>query len=392
MYYIAVYGWSQYTTPAGLPQDDLLYDSHANHPDSPDYDENSSVWTGQPFTYNGGGSTLLPIDDDDGDFEDAYVETGGAQTLGQDVVINGVTYPAGSVVQNEFSMIDASGNEVWVVRIGDQNVGFAYPAGQDPSPGDTFTGEEGRDGAADDSSDGSASTVAYSGVICFSAETPILTPDGPRRAAALRPGDLVMTADLGPKTVVWAGYRTYRDTRLTLARRPVLVGAGAGDLGGLARLARDRWPLADLVVSPHHRLLLDGRAVAQISGHQSVLAPAKGLLALPGVRRMMGLRAVTYVHILLETHGILFSAGRAAESLYPGPQAISGLSPGARATVGRLLGSEGADRHPGFAPARPCLTVTQTRALVERAMDLRGGLRGACPGARERRAIAARPA
>lgn len=122
---IAIYDWSLYTLPAAIPAANIQTDSHPNNPGNPGYNAANPGWLGETFTFNGGAGTVLEINDDDGIFADAYVETGGSQTLDQDVTINGTTYPAGSVVQNEFSMLDASGNQVWVVRIGGDNVGFA---------------------------------------------------------------------------------------------------------------------------------------------------------------------------------------------------------------------------------------------------------------------------
>jgi len=121
-YYITIYDWSLYTLLPAIPMADIEGDTHSNDPASPDYSPTAPSWIGETFTYNGGSSTLLEINDDDLDFEDGYVETGGTQTLAQDVTINGTTYLAGSVVENEFSMLDASGNEVWIVRIDGINV------------------------------------------------------------------------------------------------------------------------------------------------------------------------------------------------------------------------------------------------------------------------------
>jgi len=148
-YFVAIYDWSLYTLPSAIPMSDIEGDTFGNSTPS---------WLGETFTYNGGSSTLLEINDDDSDFDDGYVDTGAAQTLAQDVTINGTTYLAGSVVENEFSMLDASGNEIWVVRIDGVNVGFTYPAGEDPTPGQTFTGTVARDGDPLDSDDGVSSS------------------------------------------------------------------------------------------------------------------------------------------------------------------------------------------------------------------------------------------
>ncbi|WP_417522778.1 Hint domain-containing protein [Marinovum sp.] len=160
-YQLTVYGWSLFTLPGGIPMSDIEGDSHANDPNSPDYTSTAPTWIGETFTFNGGPGVDLVVNDDDAYFEDAYVETGGAQTLAQAVTINGVTYAAGSTIQNEFSMVDGAGNEVWILRINDTNVGFVYAANNQPAAGESFTGTAGRDGDPADSGDGVASAEPY---------------------------------------------------------------------------------------------------------------------------------------------------------------------------------------------------------------------------------------
>ncbi|MHA6327075.1 Hint domain-containing protein [Roseivivax sp. CAU 1753] len=160
-YQLTVYDWSLFTIPSGIPMADIQGDTHANDPNSPDYASSAPSWIGETFTYNGGSGIEIIVSDDDDDFEDAYVETGGAQTLAQPVTINGTTYPAGSTIENEFSMLDDLGNEVWVLRINGTNVGFIYAANDQPTAGESFTASTGRDGAPEDSGDGAASSEPY---------------------------------------------------------------------------------------------------------------------------------------------------------------------------------------------------------------------------------------
>lgn len=160
-YQLKVFGWSLFTLPAGIPNADLVGDSHANDPASTDYTPSATSWIGETFTFDGGAGTAILVNDDDGNFEDEYVETGGVQTLAQDVVINGTPYAAGATLENEFGLVDAAGNEVWVLRINGSNVGFVYPASSQPTAGDSFTAATGRDGNAADSGDGVTSTEAY---------------------------------------------------------------------------------------------------------------------------------------------------------------------------------------------------------------------------------------
>ncbi|WP_245964071.1 Hint domain-containing protein [Roseovarius spongiae] len=192
MPFLGIFSWSQYTTPAGIPSGDLTSDTTPNDPASPGYSSSSPSWIGETFTFNGGAPTQIDINDDDGNFEDGYVETGGAQTLAQAVTIDGTLYPAGSVVENEFSLIDAGGQEIYVVRINGENVGFTYATGEGPTAGETFTAQQGLDGSGADNADGvSSSSEPYSDVICFAEGTLIETTLGAQAVERLQTGDIM---------------------------------------------------------------------------------------------------------------------------------------------------------------------------------------------------------
>jgi len=163
-YYLKLFDWALYTLPSSIPMSDIEGNTQPNDPAHPDYSSGAPTWIGEDFTFNGGVGYQILVDDDDGNFEDGYVETGGIQTLAQDVTINGTLYTAGSQVENEFSLIDGLGNEVWVLRIAGKNVGFVYQSGEEPTAGETFTPTGGRDGDPADSADGVASAEPYTTV------------------------------------------------------------------------------------------------------------------------------------------------------------------------------------------------------------------------------------
>lgn len=367
---LAIHDWSQFTVPPGIPPGDLTGDTHANDPAAPDYDSGVPTWIGETFTFNGGAPTQIDIVDDDAQFEDAYVETGGAQVLAQDVTINGTLYSAGSVVENEFSLIDSGGVTVYVVRINNENVGFAYSTGNAPNPGDDFTATRSRDGDPADNAPGEpSSTVSYSGVICFAAGTQIAVPGGWRRVESVRQGDLVLTRDHGACPVVWRG-TTALVAQAGLPARQVPVRLGRHSLG------HDR-PARPLIVSQQHKVLVQGSGVAALFGAAEVLAPAKGLLGLPRLRLMRGKRRIVYHHLMLAQHGLLNADGLWAESYFPGPCAMAGLSRAQRGEVARACGGlcGGAARY--GQPTLPCLTVGQARHLVH---HLRGMAPASPPG------------
>ncbi|GAA0303764.1 Hint domain-containing protein [Rhodovulum strictum] len=348
---IQIYDWSQVAVPASLSGQHLLYATHANVPGTPHYNPFAPGWTGKTYSYTGGSPTKVFIDDDDAYFEDGYVETGAPATLRHDVTLNGKTFAAGSIIENEFALTDAGGVRVWVVRINGENVGFAPQAAYPVIPaGSTFTPTKGSDGLAADSSDGQASAVLYSGVVCFDEAVQIATPGGPRLAGALRPGDMVLTADHGARPVLWAGRTDRVLSGPDDPARPIRIAAGA--LGG-------GLPARNLVLSPQHRVLLAGPEVARRCGMPEILVPARALLALEGVRVMRGKRAIGYVHLLLARHEILTAEGLAVESFYPGRMALRLLPPAQRAALARHLPAD------GYGPfARPVLTCRRGQALA----------------------------
>lgn len=357
---LGLYSWSQYTLPSGLPTGDLTGDTTPNDPAAPGYSSGATSWVGQTFTFNGGAPTSIGIDDDDADFEDGYVETGGAQTLAEDVTIDGTLYPAGSSIENEFSLINASGQEIYVVRINGVNVGFAYATGEAPTTGTSFTAAQGLDGApADNAGGASSSSEPYADVICFAAGTRIATRAGSKPVETLVCGDLVKTADAGYQPVLWIGRTEIRLTERSENLRPVLIQAGS--LGG-------GLPMGDLIVSQQHRVLVSAAGDAPGTASPEVFAPAKGLLPLPGVRIMEGRKSVVYIHLLLPVHSVVYSEGAPTESFYPGQTALKMMTATQRQEILACCPALKRDPVGGFGPmARQSLSVREAQAWARTA-------------------------
>lgn len=146
-------------------------------------------------------------------------------------------------------------------------------------------------------------------IVCFTADTLIDTPDGPRPVQTLQLGDLVTTMDNGAQPVRWHHCWQVQTTRKTA---PVRIKAGA--LG-------DGVPRRDLLVSPQHRIMVRSAIAARMFGAFEVLVPAKKLLGLPGISQDPQAQRVTYAHFMCDTHEVVFANGTPAETLYPGPQA-----------------------------------------------------------------------
>ena len=158
-------------------------------------------------------------------------------------------------------------------------------------------------------------------IICFTAGTRVLTPQGQRDVADLRPGDPVLTADNGVQSVRWVGRRTVPAIG-NLA--PVRIGAG---LFGNER---------ELLVSPQHRMLLTGWRAQLLFGESEVLSPATHLVDDTQIIRQTG-GEVTYVHIAFDRHEIVFAEGAPSESFHPGHVGLKGILDPCREELFRIF-------------------------------------------------------
>lgn len=158
------------------------------------------------------------------------------------------------------------------------------------------------------------------GVICFTPGTMILTPDGPRDVASLVEGDKVQTKDNGSAELLWIGTRRVTGARLQVmpALCPVRLRAGALD--------RDV-PDAGLLVSPDHRMVLRGARARALFGADEVLVTARDLVNDHSIIFDHSVRDVTYIHMMLPQHEIVFANGVATESFHPASAAVANMQP-----------------------------------------------------------------
>ena len=135
--------------------------------------------------------------------------------------------------------------------------------------------------------------------VCYARGTMIRTPDGEVAVEALTPGAQVMTMVDGmllPARVVWVGSRhldlTTHPTRRLVA--PVRIERGA---------FADGLPHRDLLVSPDHAILADGKLIC-----------ARQLLNGVTIRQESDQADVDYYHLELERHAIVLAEGLPAET------------------------------------------------------------------------------
>jgi hypothetical protein len=152
-------------------------------------------------------------------------------------------------------------------------------------------------------------------VICFTPRTLIATPRGARPVETLRVGDLVMTRDHGMQPIRWiqsrkvSGIGQFAPIRL---QKGVLTGMED-----------------DLVVSPRHRVLLQGYRAELLFGESEVLVAAENLIDGNMVRRDRQ-KDVTYIHILFDQHEVIYANGAPTESFHPTDHSLAAVEPQAR--------------------------------------------------------------
>lgn len=338
---------------------------------------NSTTYTaGTHFDFQPYGTMQMVDGNDDGVIRDA--DMGDGSTAGSDRIVipdsqskelNEVALYQNTVIH----YLDFDNNpQTWTVtltvwQLEDGDAVFRLPVAHNPGwpagffPGNVTSIQIG----TWDGQEYSAATVSnHLGappVTCFASGTVILTARGAVTVEELRVGDHVLTRDSGYKSVRWIGSRRLsRGELLVLPRlRPVRIAAGA--LGhGL--------PTADLIVSPHHRILIVSEIASRMFGEREVLVPAKDLVGNPGIRVLEGSADVTYWHFLLDGHHLVNSNGAVTESLYTGAQALRALPPQSRQEIFEIFPELRALDHAGLpAPARLFISGRRARRLIARA-------------------------
>ena len=173
----------------------------------------------------------------------------------------------------------------------------------------------------------------------------------------LRPGDVLLTKDNGLQPVAWVSSSIRVWSENEDSQKPILIARGALDVG---------LPKCDLCVSPQHHILFKSQFCLGLFGVEEVLAPAKGLTGLPGVRVMSGKRSAEYYHVMTAQHEILTAHGVETESFYPGPTAVRMLNAGQRASLFAVVPELRDDPENGYGPtARKRITRRQAEQLVD---------------------------
>lgn len=155
-------------------------------------------------------------------------------------------------------------------------------------------------------------------VVCFTPGTSILTANGNVAVENLREGDLVQTADNGLQPVMWIAMRAISDDDLRGAPELAPVLLRAGSLGSDV-------PDAPLLVSPDHRIVLRGARARTLYSADEVLAAARDLVDDHLVTVEYGRAGLSYIHLALPQHEVVFANGVATESFHPQSTGLASL-------------------------------------------------------------------
>jgi hypothetical protein len=152
-------------------------------------------------------------------------------------------------------------------------------------------------------------------VICFTEGTVFKTRGGPTPIEKLQCGDEVRTLDSGYVRIRWIGCTVVREAQLRAWPHllPVCVKTNALGPGR---------PEKDVVLSPNHRVLIDGWRAQLYFGEAEVLVPVKALVDGVSFIQHTEISDISYYHLLLDSHEIVLTQGLLSESLFLGDQTM----------------------------------------------------------------------
>ena len=276
------------------------------------------TWTGEAVRVDGP-SGVLPLGDATGEVD---LRKRAAMSVRR--LLRAVDAEPRPVVADDAALFDTSfnvtdGRDTWTVTLIDTGKGrtplLMFVGAIPPRQTDLWVVSHNIDLAARDQTADSPG-----GVICFTPGTQILTADGPRDVADLREGERIQTKDNGPQEILWIGSRRISGARLYAMPHltPIRLHEGALDKGV---------PNTGLLVSPDHRMVLRGARAKALFNCDEVLVTARDLVNDRTVTFDRAVREVTYIHLLLPSHQVVFANAVETESFHPASAAMATMDP-----------------------------------------------------------------
>lgn len=198
--------------------------------------------------------------------------------------------------------------------------------------------------------------------VCFANGTLLATPRGDVAIEQLRVGDLILTADNGPQPIQWMLRKTWTPDQVSAnpSLAAVLIRKDALAQG---------MPSRDLRLSQQHRVLVQMPIAQRMFDADQVFVPAKSLLRLAGVTLDIPVADVTYFHVMLSRHEVVFSNALRTESLFLGEQALRSIPRTALTEICTVLDVRFCDlgKFTGpVSPARPFAKGKKAAQLINR--------------------------
>ncbi len=125
-------------------------------------------------------------------------------------------------------------------------------------------------------------------------------------------------------------------------------------------------PDQDLIVSPQHRMLVKGPAAMTLFNTDEVLVAAVDLRNDLTITVDHQAREVTYVHVLLEAHQIVWANGLETESFHPANTSLDEIEAGQRDALFAACPVIAQDPQAYGAPARRNLSGPEAAILRHR--------------------------
>lgn len=193
-------------------------------------------------------------------------------------------------------------------------------------------------------------------VTCFVKGTLIETETGPMPIEELARHMLVLCGDKKLRPIEWIG--TTKLSAKTLQEqahlRPIRIGK---DAFGVNKPARD------LLVSPQHRILLQGIDIDLLFGSSEALVAAKHLINGSSVTVENAEAAVEYFHILFDKHQTVFSEGLETESFFPGTSGLDVLEQAVQDELFEIFPELRNGTHEFGPTCKPALKAIEVAAL-----------------------------